>query len=823
MLGMEAGPQPLPQRKPPTALTFAGFRLDLTRGSLFREGEEVKLRPKSYETLKYLAANAGRLVPKTELVAVLWPDMSIVSDDSLTHCVMDVRRALGDEGQQFIRTVPGRGYLFAAAVEAGQEPGRPIEAPRSSHQWKTFPVAASAVIIVLAGLAWVMKNRAGREWARASVPRIEQLAAAGRYAEGYGLTLQVLAHLPAEPRVIRLISELTDDLSVSTTPKGAEVYLRRLGSTQWQRLGTTPIQHARIPRDEYLLAIRKAGYATFERTVSSTLARSIPSDSPSWDIRIEHRLSEASKVPPRMVVVPGGEYQLRSHSRPIEASAKLSDFYIDKFEVSNREYKDFIDHAGYATRQFWDPHFYESQVAQGGGLSDKTGLPGPRTWVGGMIPEGKENHPVTGVSWHEARAYCRFRAKDLPTLFQWEKAARGTVWTPFGVVFPWGIINPADAAKRANVDSTGTTPVDSFEFGMSPFGAYNMAGNVAEWTRNRYDDGFTTAGGGWRDPIYQFLIYGKRPVLYSADTLGFRCAVSTDPTGGDEGDMPLASKDPILDYPISTAEEFRTRKARYDYKWTPLHGEVVATKDSDSWRREEVAFDGHDGGRVNGFLYLPKRSDPPFQAIHYLGGSGWWFGLPATDAVEGRAARLAPYIKAGRAVFLVVLRGSGGREPGFVLRLGRASPEYRDMLAKWVIDMERGIDYLETRSEIDTRKIAFWNDSPSEPAGILSAGIQQRYASVILIGGGVRPDWNSLEPEMNPLFFAPHIRAPKLMLNGLYDDHTPERTSIEPFYRLLSEPKKRASFPAGHLPPLEIAVPLVNAWLNETLGPVAQK
>jgi formylglycine-generating enzyme required for sulfatase activity/DNA-binding winged helix-turn-helix (wHTH) protein len=783
----------------------------------------VKLRPKSYETLKYLAGNAGRLVSKAELVAVLWPDASMVSDDSLTHCVMDVRRALGDEGQQFIRTIPGRGYLFAVLVEAGQEPGRTIAVPGSGRKWKTSAIAASLAAIVMAGLVWLFTDRAGRVWARAVVPRVEELAAAGKYAEGYELALQVLARLPAEPRVTRLISELADDLSVSTMPAGAEVYLRRFGSTKVERLGVTPIQHARIPRDEYLLSIRKVGYATFERSVSSTLARSIPSDSPSWDIQIEHRLSEASKVPAGMLVVPGGEYQLRSHSRPIEASAKLSDFYLDKFEVSNREYKDFIDHGGYATRQFWDPRFYDSQVAQGGDLRDKTGLPGPRGWVGGMIPEGKENHPVTGVSWHEARAYCRFRAKDLPTLFQWEKAARGTVWTPFGVVFPWGIINPADAAKRANVDSRGTAPVDSFEFGMSPFGAYNMAGNVAEWTRNRYDDGFTTAGGSWSDPIYQFLIYGKRPALYSADTLGFRCAVSTDPTGGDEGDMPLASKDAILDYAISTAAEFRTRKARYDYKWTPLHGELVATEDSQSWRREEVVFDGHDGARVRGFLYLPKRSDPPFQTIHYLGGSGWWYGLPATDAVEGRAARLAPYIKAGRAVFLVVLRGSAGREPGSVLRLGRASPEYRDMLAKWVIDMERGIDYLETRSEIDARKLAFWNDSPSEPAGILSAAIQQRYASVILIGAGVRPDWKTLEPAMNPLFFAPHIRTPKLMLNGLYDDHTPERTSIEPFFRLLSEPKKRASFPEGHLPPMEIAVPLVNAWLNETLGPVTQK
>lgn len=817
---MGAGSEHL--RSSPTALTFSGFRLDLTRGSLFREGVEIRLRPKSYETLKHLAGNAGRLVPKTELVAVLWPDSSVVSDDSLTHCVMDVRRALGDEGQQFIRTVPGRGYLFAVPVEAVQEPGRPV-AVRSRGQWKTSAIAAGILLIILASLAWVMKTRAERQWARDSVPRVEELTAVGRYAEGYTLAFQVLDRLPTEPRVIRLISELTDDLSVSTTPKGAEVTLRRFGSARGERLGVTPIQHARIPRGEYILTIRKAGYAEFERTVSSALARSIPSDSPSWDIAIEHTLSEASKIPPDMVAVPGGEYQLRSPSRPVEASAKLSNFFIDKFEVSNRQYKAFIDQGGYEKRQLWDSHFYDSQVAQGGGLRDKTGLRGPRGWVGGMIPPGKESHPVTGISWHEASAYCRSQGKDLPTLFQWEKAARGVVWTPFGVVFPWGIINPADAAKRANFDSTGTTQVDSFEFGMSPFGAYNMAGNVAEWTRNEYDNGFSTAGGAWSDAIYEFLTYGKRPALYAAETLGFRCAQSANPTLSVDGGAPLRSKGGVFDYAISTDADFRMRKARYDYKWTPLNAEVLATKETEPWRRQDVAFDGHDGERVKAFLYLPKNADQPFQTIHYLGGSGWWLGLPPTDAVEGRATRLAPYIQSGRAVFMVVLRGSAGRKPADFLRLGRESPMYRDMLTKWVIDIRRGIDYLETRTDLDAGKVAFWNDSPAEPVGVISAAVQRRYASVILIGGGVRPPWKSLEPEMNPLFFAPHIRAPKLMLNGLYDDHTPERTSIEPFFRLLSEPKKRASFPAGHLPPLDIAVPLVNGWLNETLGPVERK
>ena len=95
--------------------SFEGFTLDLASGCLFREGKEVKLRPKSYEALTYLVENSGRLVSKDELMKALWPD-SFVTDDSLVKCLRDVRLALEDDEQHYIKTVPRRGYLFTAQV-----------------------------------------------------------------------------------------------------------------------------------------------------------------------------------------------------------------------------------------------------------------------------------------------------------------------------------------------------------------------------------------------------------------------------------------------------------------------------------------------------------------------------------------------------------------------------------------------------------------------------------------------------------------------------------------------------------------------------------
>ena len=94
---------------------FESFALDLARGSLHAGSQEVDLRPKCFDLLRYLVENAGRLISKEEVLSAVWPDV-LVTDKSLTRCISDVRAAIGDREQRMIKTVPRRGYLFAAAV-----------------------------------------------------------------------------------------------------------------------------------------------------------------------------------------------------------------------------------------------------------------------------------------------------------------------------------------------------------------------------------------------------------------------------------------------------------------------------------------------------------------------------------------------------------------------------------------------------------------------------------------------------------------------------------------------------------------------------------
>lgn len=184
---------------------------------------------------------------------------------------------------------------------------------------------------------------------------------------------------------------------------------------------------------------------------------------------------------------------------------------------------------------------------------------------------------------------------------------------------------------------------------------------------------------------------------------------------------------------------------------------------------------------------------------------------------------MAPFVRAGRAAFGVVLEGYIERlRPAGFVRPNVSSVEFAEIIINRVTDLRHSLDYLETRPDIDMTRVAVLAPSAGSVHGMILGAVETRYRALIFVGAGLPASYRAFHPTGNPINFAPHIAAPKLIVQGRYDDDTPLRTAVQPLFRLLSEPKKLTMYDGGHVPSIEVTMNATRDWLDENLGRVAR-
>ena len=279
----------------------------------------------------------------------------------------------------------------------------------------------------------------------------------------------------------------------------------------------------------------------------------LPSIAPSME-------STEGGPPEGMVYIPAGEFTmgndvtddrkrmggtLATNETP-KRKVYVKAFFIDKYEVTNRQYKEYLD------------ALKKMEIKAFSHYTDE-GIPIPDRWSVESYPEGEDDYPVVDVDWYMANKYCAWKGKRLPAEEEWEKAARGTD----GRIYPWGddyepgysnnreywhtkFKDPAEMVKRWR-----ERPVGSFERDVSPYGVYDMVGNAFEWTVNLYrpypgndskndifkKDVYVLRGGAFTTFVYEYGRTTSRHFRQPTDSrsahadwhtnmdIGFRCAM----------------------------------------------------------------------------------------------------------------------------------------------------------------------------------------------------------------------------------------------------------------------------------------------------------
>lgn len=717
-------------------------------------------------------------------------------------------------------SMPGDHVLINGS-EKKEEPLSNKAITRQEEKFKPSPVKLKILIpgvlcflVVLALVIFLLNHRAKVEQAKEVVlPEIERLINERNYAAAFNQVENSKKYLSNNLKYKELASQVTTNFTILSDPPGADVYIKEYSNPEekWKNLGKTPINNLQMPNffysmmrlEAYTIRFEKEGY---EDVLAVTLTK------PDTLFR---KLFKIGTIPKGMAYVEGYGNEISSNFLN-----EKNGFFIDRYEVTNGEFKEFVDRGCYNDPKYWKNEF----IKDGKVLSwkeamalfkDKTGRPGPSTWEAGNYLEGESDYPVSGISWYEAAAYAEFVGKNLPTLYHWGTGA-GLNFRNILFYFSSKII------PLSNFNGKGPEQVGKYN-GINCFGAYDMAGNVREWCWNKTKVGRIIRGGAWNDATYMFSEWSQLPPFDRSPKNGFRCVKYIDKTkfpAQDFDSLVFSSRDFSKENPV-TDDIFKVYKNQFLYDKTDLNAKIEKQDTTrDYCIVEKITFNHVYGKeRMIAYLFIPKNTNPPYQTIVFFPGS----------AVKREASVLTSeytkwyvdfLVKNKLAVIFPVYKGTFERIDNPPINPPEQSHQYTEELISWTKDLSRSIDYLETRKEFDLGKLCYYGVSWGGWTGGIIPAVEERLKLSILVKGGFS---GKPFPEADEINYLPRIKIPVLMLNGKYDLAFPFETAVKPFFNLLGTPEKDKSlrvYDTDHYIPRDDLIRETLNWLEKYFGPV---
>jgi len=690
-------------------------------------------------------------------------------------------------------------------------PANQIQGKRKGFTRWWFISGLILIILILSVSFRLILHRFKTNWAaNEAIPEIEKLRNNYEYSAAFELYVKARKFIGGENVNIDMENALIQKISIVTEPPGAEISVKEYGANDdnWQVLGSTPIDSLEMPyRVFFQCRIEKEGCEPVIAVFSSSQAVFF------------RKLFKKGTIPQGMVHING--LMADPYANQLDDT---QDFFMDKYEVTNRQFKEFIDNNGYRDRIYWKHEFIQNgrTISWEEAINffvDRTDRPGPAGWEAGGYQEGMDNYPVNGISWYEAAAYAGYAGKEVPTLMH-RYSAMGKNIYHFNRSFPTYL------APLSNMKEENTVEIGSFG-GIGCYGNYDMAGNVREWCWNQTRDGRLIMGGAWDDPYYLYFSPSQAPLFDRSSKNGCRCVININRETLDEnifGPVPTAQKRDFLSEEPVSDDVFNVYRNQFLYDKKDLNP-VIESRDeaSEDWILEKISFDAaYENERMYAYLYLPKKGNPPFQTVVFFPGDGALIYRSFTETSYS-SARISFLASNNIAVIHPVYFETYERAQSMNDSLDnpKENHTYTEHLVKWVKDFSRSIDYLETREDIDNSKIAYFGLSWGGMMGAIIPAVEDRLNLIMLIVPGMY-SYNKALPEADVINYITRVKIPVLMLNGRYDITFVYEKDVSPMYQLFGTPEKDKLlrlYDTGHYIPKTQLIKETLNWLEKYWGP----
>lgn len=623
----------------------------------------------------------------------------------------------------------------------------------------------------------------------------------------YTETKQLIDEGNTNPVIKNYYDKVTVPVSITTIPEGVAVSFKYVRDTlnNWIDIGTSPLDSIRVPNGwlEY-----KFSYQSMEVTdVMHT-----------YDLKNGFNnfiLPSSDSIPQDHVLFLGGKKALSYPGIDHLPAINIAPYSISKYEVTNEEYKVFVDAGGYENPEYWNfPYEMDGEVLTFEktviSFVDRYGKFGPANWSYGNYPDGQGTFPVTGISWFEAVAYANFRGLSLPNLYQWANAATLGSATSF--------------VPNSNFSKNHLIAVGSLE-NKNRNELFDIAGNAREWILNSIEETNTKKGilgGGFNDDAYYFNDYYGQYALDRSISNGMRLVKNLESTATYDADpagvISIGKRDFLNEEKISN-DVFEIFKEQFDYPQKPLNASTSLSElTSGSYRAErfEISSPYEEGGILPGYIFYDSSHAKPLKPIIYFPGSNAIHLTNMDYAIKRYLNRFDYLMSEGYAVVLPIYISTYEREDELKSDYPNDSESYKEHVIKWGKEYKRTIDYIISREDMDASNLTYHGVSWGGYMANILLAIDDRVQSATLYVAGLC--FQRSKKEVESYLYTPRITMPVLMLNGEFDQFFPLESSQIPMFKLLGTPekdKKHYVSKTGHFVPNDVLIAEHLGWLKK--------
>ena len=635
----------------------------------------------------------------------------------------------------------------------------------------------SSGLVLLIFIYFFRKINTNQNLVNEIIPELIEVFDSGEISKSFIMSRDLLKKYPNNEIIKNYYSKSSRYVKLKTDKKGIDVSVMYPGDSTYNYIGKTPIDSFVVPNN-YQYHYLKFNYGNAEFIEKSRNNHNYRF--PENTIEIPRGHKPFLGITLRRMWLQGLDFE----------NINIKAFSISENEVSNKDFQEFVDAGGYENRIYWDFPFqvgnktydFNSSIKM---FTDRYGRPGPSNWAYGQFPQGLDNHPVTGVSWFEARAYAKFLNLSLPNVYQWLLAS--------GNPENLGNVNQY-VTRNSNYNSTQLREVSN-KLG-SYNGLNNIGGNIKEWTLNPNGDNqekFSIMGGAFNEPSYTFNNYYSLSPFDRSIGNGFR--LSKNLTNGEselDNDIIPEFKRSFYEIEDVSDEVFNVYKSQFDYNSQPLNSKTLNIEnfqDGYSSQIFEMETTYESDEKLFGYVVFSNRFKDKYDPIIiYPNASS--IGSNTDTNLPNQLLNVFKYlIDEGYAIIHPVYHNTYSREKTHNTWWPNDSEKYKNTIIKIGQDYKRSLDYIESRNDFNFENLSYFGYSWGSTTSNYLLAIDDRIKAAVLCVGGLMMQKSKKEVEAH--YYVRRIKTPILHIVGKEDGIFGFEESYKPWKELIGTAKDK--------------------------------